>query len=130
MEEVPMSDTPDQSSLDQSARMREFQSEVDALKVRGGRANPERMWLKVSVVGLVVAIVLEVVAYFGSHGTTNPLTQRDYIIVALLGLTIGVVSTGLFVTFMLTRYFRYWLIRLIYQDRESSDRIIDAMGKR
>jgi hypothetical protein len=110
--------------------MREFQSEVDALKVGGGRANPERTWLKVGTIGLVVAIVIEVIAYFGSHGTTDPLAQRDYIIVALLGLTIAVAATGLFVTFTLTRYFRYWLIRLIYQDRESSDRLIDALGKR
>ena len=120
-----MSDTPEQS-----ARMREFQSEVDALKVRGGRANPERTWLKLGVAGLVVSIVLEIVAYVGSHGTTDPLAQRDYIIVALLGVTIAVVSTGLFVAFTITRYFRYWLIRLIYQDRESSDRLIETLGKR
>ena len=120
-----MSDNPDQSP-----RMREFQSEVDALKVRGGRANPERTWLKLSVAGLVASIVVVVIAYFGSHGTTDPLAQRDYIIVALLGVTIAVVSAALFVAFTLTRYFRYWLIRLIYQDRESADRIIDAMHDR
>jgi hypothetical protein len=120
-----MSDT-----TEQSARMREFQSEVEALKVGGGRANPERTWLKLATVGMVAAIVIEIVAYFGSHGTQDALSQRDYIIVALLGLTIGVISVGLFVTFSLTRYFRYWLIRLIYQDRESSDRLVDALGKR
>ena len=37
---------------------------------------------------------------------------------------------ALFVTFMLTRYFRYWLIRLIYQDRESTDRLIEKFGER
>jgi hypothetical protein len=121
----PMSDTPDQS-----ARMREFHSEVEALKVGGGRANPERLWLKIATAGLVASIVIEIIAYFGSHGTTDPLAQRDYIIVALLGVAMAIVSTGLFVTFSLTRYFRYWLIRLIYQDRESSDRMIDALGKR
>jgi hypothetical protein len=36
----------------------------------------------------------------------------------------------LVVTFTLTRYFRYWLIRLIYQDRESSDRLIEALRPR
>ncbi len=120
-----MPDTPDQS-----ARMREFQSEVDALKVGGGGANPERTWLRVAVVGLVASVVIEVIAYFGSHGTTDALAQRDYIVIALLGVAVAVISTGLFVTFSLTRYFRYWLIRLIYQDRESSDRMIDVLGKR
>jgi hypothetical protein len=115
---------------DNNGRMAEFQREVDALKVGGGRANPERTWLKVSIAGMVAAVVIEVVAWLGSHGTTEALSQRDYIIVALLGLTVGVVSTGLFVVMSLTRYLRYWLIRMIYQDRESTDRVIDSLGKR
>ncbi len=119
-----------ESTTDQSARMREFQNEVDALKVGGGRANPERTGLRLGTIGWVAAIVIEVIAWFGSHGTKDPLAQRDYIVVALLGVTVAVVATGLFVTFSLTRYFRYWLIRLIYQDRESSDRLIEALGKR
>ncbi len=111
-------------------RMEEFHAEVDALKVGGGRANPERLWLRLGILGWVVAVVVEIVAYAGSHGTKNPLSQRDYTIVALLGVVIAVIATGLFVTFSLTRYLRYWLIRLIYQDRESTDRIIEATGRR
>jgi hypothetical protein len=109
-----------------STRMQEFTQEVDGLKVGGGRANPERTWLRLSITGLVVAVVIEIIAWLGSHGTDDARSQRDYIIVALLGLTVAVVSTGLFVVFSLTRYLRYWLIRLIYQDRESTDRLIDA----
>ena len=120
-----MEDTPEITP-----RMREFQSEVDALKVAGGQANPERTMVKVAVAGWVIAVAIEIIAYVGSHGTTDALSQRDYIIIALLGLTIGVIATGLFITFTLTRYFRYWLIRLIYQDRESSDRLIESLGKR
>ncbi len=113
-----------------TSRMQEFQREVDTLKVGGGRANPERSWLKLGVVAWVLAIVIEIVAYFGSHGTTNALSQRDYIIIALLGVVVALIGTGLFVTFTLTRYLRYWLIRLIYQDRETADRLIEAMTKR
>lgn len=111
-------------------RMQEFQSEVDALRVAGGRANPERTWLKLAVAGWIVSLLVEVVAWLGSHGTTNELSQRDYIIVALAGVVLAVISTGLFVTYALTRYFRYWLIRLIYQDRESADRVVEAINRR
>ena len=110
-------------------RLQEFQSEVDALKVGGGKANPERTWLKVSIAGWIIAIVIEIVAYVGSHGTKNDLVQRDNIVIALIGVVVAVISTGLFVTYSLTRYFRYWLIRLIYQDRESSDRLIEALKR-
>jgi hypothetical protein len=111
-----------------AARLQAFQSEVDALKVAGGRANPERLWLKLGIAGWVASIVIEIVAYLGSHGTKDALSQRDYIIVAILGLAVAVIATGLFVTFSLTRYFRYWLIRLIYQDRESTDRLINTLA--
>ena len=114
---------------DPSPRMREFQSEVDALKVRGGRSNPERTWLRLGTVGMVVAIAIEIAAYVGSHGTTDALSQRDYIVVALIGVAVAIVSAALFITYSLTRYLRYWLIRLIYQDRESTDRIIDSLDR-
>jgi hypothetical protein len=126
-----MPDTAETTAAEpMTARMREFQSEVDALRVGGGRANPERTWLRLGVAGWVAAIVIEIVAYLGSHGTSDALSQRDFIVVALAGVVVAVISTGLVVTFTLTRYFRYWLIRLIYQDRESSDRLIEALRPR
>ena len=36
---------------------------------------------------------------------------------------ITIVGTGLFVVFSLTRYFRYWLVRLIYEQRDQTDRL-------
>jgi hypothetical protein len=120
---IAMQQTPETTS-----RLHEFQTEVDSLKVGGGRANPERVWLKVSIIAWIVAIAIEIYAYASSHSTEDALSQRDFIIVAISGLTVAVIGTGMFVTFMLTRYFRYWLIRLIYQDRESTDRLLDKLG--
>ncbi len=34
-----------------------------------------------------------------------------------------VVGAALFVVFTLTRYFRYWLVRLIYEQREQTDQL-------
>ena len=110
-----------------SDRMREFQAEVDHLKVGGGRANPERLWGRIAAVGMVLSLVIEIGAWFGSHGTTDALSQRDYLVVALLGVALAVLSTGVFVVTSLTRYLRYWLIRLVYQDRESTDRLIEHL---
>ena len=119
-----------QQTPETTSRLHEFQTEVDLLKVGGGRANPERVWLKISIVAWIVAIGIEIYAYASSHSTEDALSQRDFIIVAISGLTVAVIGTGMFVTFMLTRYFRYWLIRLIYQDRESTDRLLDKLGER
>lgn len=110
-------------------RLRAFQTEVDGLRVGGGRANPERAWLKVGIGAWLLSIVVGLYAWGSSHSSDDALVQRDAIILAIAGLAVAVIGTGMFVTFMLTRYFRYWLIRLIYQDRESTDRIIDALDR-
>jgi hypothetical protein len=113
-----------------SARLREFQSEVSQLKVTGGRANPEKQGLVLGFVLWAAAVVLEVIAYFSSHGTDSALEQRDMIILACFGIALAVIGTGLVVRFALTRYFRYWLVRLIYEDREQTDRIVAALERR
>ena len=108
-----------------SPRLQQFQAEVDQLRVTGGRASPERAGRIVGAILMVVGLVLGIYAYFGlSHPTTNPLQQGDATVVGLLGVGCAVVGTGLFVVFSLTRYFRYWLVRLIYEEREQTDRLL------
>jgi uncharacterized membrane protein YidH (DUF202 family) len=107
-----------------SPRLQQFQAEVDQLKVTGGRANPERIGRILGVVLMVVGIILGLFAYFGlSHPTTDPLQQGDATVVGLLGVSFTIAGTGLFVVFSLTRYFRYWLVRLIYEQRDQTDRL-------
>lgn len=108
-----------------SPRLQEFQAEVSALKVSGGKANPERTGKIIGGLAMVVGIVLAVIAYFYSYNG-NEAEQRDAIVMAVLGLTLAVVGTGLYVVFSLTRYFRYWLVRLIYEHRDQTDRIIGS----
>jgi hypothetical protein len=107
-----------------SPRLQKFQAEVDQLKVTGGKANPERAGRAVGAVLMLVGLILGIYAYFGlSHSTSNPLQQGDATVVGLLGVGFTVVGTGLFVVFSLTRYFRYWLVRLIYEQRDMADRL-------
>lgn len=107
-----------------SPRLQQFQTEVDLLKVSGGKANPERVGRILGGVLMAVGIILGIYAYFGlSHNTTNPLQQGDATVVGLLGVGFTIVGTGLFMVFSLTRYFRYWLVRLIYEQRDQTDRL-------
>jgi len=114
--------TPPGAAL--SPRLQQFQTEVDQLRVSGGKANPERLGRILGAVLMAVGLILGIYAYFGlSHSTNNPLQQGDATVIGLLGVGSCVVGTGLFVVFSLTRYFRYWLVRLIYEQRDQTDRL-------
>ena len=107
-------------------RLQQFQAEVDQLNVSGGRANPERLWRMLGAALMVAGPAIVLYAYLGlSHPTTNPLQQGDATVVGLLGVSLTVVGTAMFVVFSLTRYFRYWLVRLIYEQRDQLDRLTD-----
>ena len=118
--------TTTDASSDQmmSPRLQQFQEEVNGLKVTGGKANPERTGQMLGGVLMLVGLILGFYAYFGlSHPASGPLQQGDATVIGLLGVGFCIVGTGLFVVFSLTRYFRYWLVRLIYEQREQTDRL-------
>jgi hypothetical protein len=114
----------DASSTPSSPRLQEFQSEVDKLKVTGGRANPERAWLILSILGMIAGLVLSLMGWLQTHGTTSVLEQNDFSAMGVFGLTLTVAATGLFMVMSLRRYFRYWLVRLIFEQREQTDRVV------
>jgi len=112
-----------------SPRLDQFRAEVANLKVRGGAAEPER-WA--TVLGLLLAVAgvgLGVIAYNKSHHTQKSLDQGDAFIVALVAVSVTVIGAVLWLRNSLTRWFRYWLLRLVYEDREQTDRLIATLDR-
>jgi hypothetical protein len=60
-----------------------------------------------------------------SHGTTNPLAQRDAITLALGGVAAAVVGAALFLRYSLAGFLRFWLARLIYEQKAQTDRLLE-----
>jgi hypothetical protein len=106
-----------------SPRLQQFQAEVEQLKVTGGRANPERTWSIVGGIMMALGVILALVGWLGTRGTTNALDFADYNAMGNLGMTLTIAGTGLFLVMSLRRYFRYWLVRLIYEQRDQMDRL-------
>lgn len=129
-----------------SPRLAAFQEEVAKLGVTGGRANPERRLVRFGVFLIIAGIVLEVVALILSLNTSSVISEipnslgqaekievgleqvasgldsaRDQghaLIIALCGLG-AILAGGIFyIANSLSRFFRYWLVRLIYEMRE------------
>jgi hypothetical protein len=90
-----------------------FRAEVAAMKLRGGTVARERLLARGAAVLLVAGVALGVVAYLQSHDTTNPLAQRDAIILALIGVSVSVVGMALFLRYSLGALLRLWLARLV-----------------
>jgi hypothetical protein len=105
-------------------RLEEFKAEIGEMRLRDPATARDRQLLRLGVVLLGVGVALTVIAYFMSHGTTNPLSQRDAIILALAGVAVSIAGGALFLRYSLATFLRFWLARLIYEQQAQTDRIV------
>ncbi|HEX4432006.1 MAG TPA: hypothetical protein VHZ96_22240 [Frankiaceae bacterium] len=87
---------------------------TDDAKAAGGR-DSLLLWL--SVIVMVVGIVVSVIGYLLSHGTTSSLTQNDALTIAILGISITVAGGAGFVRYSFSAFMRFWLARLTFELR-------------
>jgi len=105
-----------------SPRLDQFRAEVGKLKVREGRPEPERVSAVLGAIVVVIGIVIVVLAYNKSHNTQKPLDQGDAFLIGLLGVGVTVAGAVVWLRYSLSRWSRYWLLRLVYEDRAQTDR--------
>jgi hypothetical protein len=113
---------------DNTQRIEQFKAEVADMKLRDPATGLDRLLVRLGVVGLVSGVGFAVAAWFISHGTRNPLQQRDAIVAGLLGLTLAVAGGALFVKGAVAGFLRFWMARLCYEQQAQSDRLAASLA--
>jgi hypothetical protein len=109
-------------------RIERFKAEVADMKLRDPATGIDRVLGRVGLVGLVAGVASAGAAWFISHGTTNPLQQRDAIVLGLLGVTLAVAGGALWLKATLAGFLRFWLARLCYEQQAQADRIASSVN--
>jgi hypothetical protein len=102
----------------------EFEAALSRLHVKRQAAEPERRLLIAAVLLVLTGLTLLVVAFAGTRQAVTIQQQADNLALSPLGLGVTVVGAVLWLRYSLTRYLRFWLIRLIYEDRQNTDRLL------
>lgn len=110
-------------------RIAQFSEEAKQLSVRGGRGDSERLLLILSVLGIVIGVVLVIVGGVVVSGAATTADQNAALATStFIGLGLLLAGGALFIRYSLARFLRFWLVRLIHEQRTETDRIIAAMG--
>jgi len=113
---------------EQPERVAEFTAEIEAIKLRASSAEGEKRLLALGMVSLVAGLVLTV---YGGVAVVNAKTSADQQAFlatgTFLGIAMIIAGAAFFVRYSLARYLRFWLIRLIWESRSNTDRIVDAI---
>lgn len=116
---------------DNEARIEQFRTEVDGLKLRGSSGQGEQRLLVLGVVVTVIGIGLAILGavQVGQSGG-NPADQRAFMAQgSFMGLALIIAGAALFVRYSLARFMRFWLIRMTYESRANTDRVVDAIER-
>lgn len=111
-------------------RIEEFKSEVADMRIRPPEDSAERVWLIAGIVLPLLGLVAIFVGWWGASGTAYPAEQLPYVISGgILGLGLIIAGAALFVRYSMTRYMRFWLLRMVYEERSQTDRTVEALDR-
>ncbi len=115
---------------EQPDRVAEFAAEIESMKLRATGADGEKRLLILGVLAGVAGLVLAVVGGVQVVGAETPMDQQAFLATgAFLGIALIIAGAALFVRYSLARYLRFWLLRLVWESRANTDRIVDAIDR-
>jgi hypothetical protein len=100
-------------------RVQEFKEAVAELRVEDPASARERRLLALGVLLMVAGVVVAFIAWLLSSGESDSLEQSEQMILAVFGVSLTVAGGAVFLRYSLARFFRFWLLRLIYELRQS-----------
>lgn len=109
-------------------RIEQFRADIAELRISDPSTARDQLAVRVGLGGMALGVLLPVIAYAMSHGTTNALSQRDAIVLALCGVACAVAGGALYLKGALAGFLRFWLVRDLHERRAQTDRIVAHLG--
>jgi hypothetical protein len=106
-----------------SSRLAQFEEEVAKLKVTGGGANPERLGSQWGIGLTILGFVIAIISWWSALDGKDALSVLRSETFAFIGVGVAVVGIIVWLRNSLTRYLRYWIIRLVYEQREQTEQL-------
>lgn len=94
-----------------------FEAEIGRVQLKTGRAANERRLLVAGMAAMVIGTVVALVAFLVSTAMADTRDVISMSILGVFGLALTVVGAAVFLRYALGRFFRFWLLRLIYEQR-------------
>ena len=114
--------------IEHPERVDQFKQDIAAMQVRDPASGRDRLFLRGGVTLMIIGVIVAIVGYVLSHQTKIALEQTDAMIVALIGIALTIVGSALFLRGSIAGFLRFWLARLIYEQKAQTDRVVDKLG--
>jgi len=104
------------------ATQRDLSTELTRLRASNNSGPADR---GVSVLGLllgVAGLVVILICFLQSREYSSILNQMDALTLSLFGVALTILGSTLYIRASMTRFLRYWLLRMVYEQRDLAQR--------
>jgi len=103
-------------------RLDRFAADIAAMQVKtSGNPSAERATGIAGLVMMGLSLVIAIGSYFAATGLDNALDQNELIVLGFLCIALAVVGAALWLRTALVRFWRFWMLRLIYENQSVRD---------
>ena len=112
-------------------RKEQFAADVAAMQVKtSGKASAERASSTLGIILMLASLVIGIGSYVTASNETNVLDQNELIILGFVCVTMAIIGAALWIRVALVRFWRFWLLRSLYEGQAHLDEVVKAIRDR
>lgn len=108
-------------------RIEQFKQEVADLKLKTAGGSAEKAAGVAGLIFMVLGCVVAFASYVLSTDASNALDQNELIILALAAVAVAVVGSALYVTTKVISFWRFWMLRQMYEHQAHLDQLTEQL---
>lgn len=110
---------PTPTDASQADRRERFEADLAQIQVKGGSAAAEPKMIALGWVLMIVGVVVAIAAFIASGSQSDSRDVISSVILGLVGVGVTVMGAAVFLRYSLGRFFRAWMLRLVYEQQQS-----------
>lgn len=112
-------------------RIDQFKADIAELQVKtSGKASTEKATSTGGIVLMVLSVLIGLGSFVQAGQEESALDQNELIILGLACISMAVVGSALWLRSAIVRFWRFWMLRSLYEGQAHLDEVVKAIRER
>lgn len=114
--------------MTENDRMEQFKADITAMQVKTSRsAASERASSALGGFLMIASLTIGLASFINSTNENSALDQNELIILGFVCVSMAVIGAALWMRTSLVRFWRFWMLRSLYEGQAHLDEVVKAI---